>query len=283
MKEAMYYQKLDKEKVQCELCPKRCIIAPDGYGFCHVRKNVEGKLFSEIYGKITSIALDPIEKKPLYHFHPGEYIISLGTRGCNLACLFCQNWQISQCYDASLKTISIEEIIRQAKKVHSFGIAYTYNEPIIWYEFVLQSAKRAHKEGLKNVLVTNGFINQEPLNELMPFVDALNIDLKSMDNDFYVKYCKGELGPVLETIKTAAKSAHLELTNLIIPGLNDSEENFIKLRDWIFENLGPRIPLHFSRYFPCHKMKIPPTPLETLNKAKTIASEKLKHVYLGNA
>jgi len=283
MKEAMYYQKLDKEKVRCELCPKRCIIAPDGYGFCHVRKNVEGKLFSEIYGKITSIALDPIEKKPLYHFHPGEHIISLGTRGCNLACLFCQNWQISQCYDASLKTISTEEIIRQAKKVHSFGIAYTYNEPIIWYEFVLQSAKRAHKEGLKNVLVTNGFINQEPLNELMPFVDALNIDLKSMDNDFYVKYCKGELGPVLETIKTAAKSAHLELTNLIIPGLNDSEENFIKLRDWIFENLGPRIPLHFSRYFPCHKMKIPPTPLETLNKAKTIASEKLKHVYLGNA
>ena len=282
MKEAMYYQKLDKEKVRCELCPKRCVIAPDGYGFCQARKNIEGKLFSEIYARITSIALDPIEKKPLYHFHPGEYILSLGTRGCNFACLFCQNWQISQSRDASLKAISPEDATRQAKKVHSFGIAYTYNEPMIWYEFVLQTAKLAHKQGLKNVLVTNGFINQEPLNELIPFIDALNIDLKSIDNDFYVKYCKGELKPVLETIKTVSKSAHLELTNLIIPGLNDSEENFIRLRDWIFDNLGPETPLHFSRYFPCHKMDIPPTPLETLNRAKAIASEKLKNIYLGN-
>ncbi|MEA3328914.1 MAG: AmmeMemoRadiSam system radical SAM enzyme [Candidatus Omnitrophota bacterium] len=282
MKEALYYQKLEQGKVCCLLCPRKCVIASGKYGFCRVRKNIDGKLFSENYGRVSSIALDPIEKKPLYHFHPGKSILSLGTKGCNLSCLFCQNWQISQADDVDTRPISLEEIINQAKKVNSFGIAYTYNEPLTWYEFILQSARFAGKKGLKNVLVTNGFINQEPLKELIPYIDALNIDLKSIDDNFYVKYCGGTLKPVLETIKTASRFAHLELTNLIIPTLNDSRENFIKLRDWIFENLGPGVPLHFSGYFPCYKMDIPPTPLKTLEMAREIALEKLRYVYLGN-
>ncbi len=282
MKEALYYKKLEDSKVQCQLCPKRCIIVPGKRGFCAVRKNVDGTLYSEIYGQTTSVALDPIEKKPLYRFHPGTFILSLGTRGCNFACPYCQNWHISQDPDAFTQPITSSEIIRQAKKARSIGIAYTYNEPIIWYEFVLDTAKLARSEGLKNVLVTNGYINQEPFKELLPFIDALNIDLKSMEDSFYRKYCSATLQPVLETIKTAAKSAHVELTNLVIPTLNDKEENFVKLRDWIFENLGAEVPLHFSRYFPCHKMRIPPTSLKTLEKAREIVVQKLKYVYLGN-
>jgi len=282
MKEALYYKKLEDNKVQCQLCPKRCIIVPGKRGFCTVRKNVDGVLYSEIYGQTTSVALDPIEKKPLYRFHPGTFILSLGTRGCNFACPYCQNWHISQDPDAFTQPITTDEIIRQAKKAKSIGIAYTYNEPIIWYEFVLDTAQVAKNEGLKNVLVTNGYINPEPLRELMPFIDALNIDLKSMEDSFYRKYCSATLQPVLETIKTAAKSAHVELTNLVIPTLNDKEENFVKLRDWIFENLGAEAPLHFSRYFPCYKMRIPPTPLKALERAREIVVQKLKYVYLGN-
>ncbi|MEA3561003.1 MAG: AmmeMemoRadiSam system radical SAM enzyme, partial [Candidatus Omnitrophota bacterium] len=242
----------------------------------------DGLLFSEIYNETTSVAMDPIEKKPLYHFHPGKSILSLGTRGCNFDCLFCQNWQISQNPRAYTKTITSREAVEQAKKLNSFGIAYTYNEPSIWYEFVLDTARLAKKEKLLNVLVTNGYINQDPLKELMPYIDALNVDFKSMDNNFYVKYCNGTLSPVLETIKTAFRFAHIELTNLIIPTLNDTRDDFIKLRDWIFENLGPEVPLHFLRYFPCYKMDIAPTPLETLKTAKKIALEKLRYVYLGN-
>lgn len=282
MKEALYYQKLEANKVQCQLCPKRCLIAPGKTGFCRVRRNIDGKLISEIYGQTTSVALDPIEKKPLYRFHPGTFILSLGTRGCNFACPYCQNWSISQDPDAFTQPITTDEIIRQAKEVRSIGIAYTYNEPIIWYEFVLDTARVAKKEGLKNVLVTNGYINSEPLKELIPFIDALNIDLKSIEGSFYRKYCNATLQPVLETIKEASKSAHVELTNLVIPTLNDTEANFAKLRDWIFENLGPEVPLHFSRYFPCYKMRIPPTPLKTLEKAREIAHQLLKYVYLGN-
>lgn len=282
MKEALYYKKLEKNKVQCELCPRRCVISAGRRGFCTVRKNVDGKLYSEIYGRASSVALDTIEKKPLYRFHPGTLILSLGTRGCNFACPFCQNWNISQDPDVSTQPVTSEQLIQDAKRVNSLGIAYTYNEPFIWYEFVLDTARLAQAEGLKNVLVTNGYVNKEPLQELLPFVDALNIDLKSIEEEFYQKVCNATLAPVLETVMSAHQSAHIELTNLIIPTLNDKEENFASLRDWIFENLGPEVPLHFSRYFPCYKMKIPPTPVETLQKAKEIAAKKLKYVYIGN-
>jgi pyruvate formate lyase activating enzyme len=282
VKEALFYETLVDNKVRCLLCPKTCLISPEGFGFCGVRQNQGGKLYSLNYAQITSLALDPIEKKPLYHYHPREYILSLGTRGCNLACLFCQNWSISQGSDVPLEHMSCEGIIKQAKRYKSFGIAYTYNEPVIWYEFVLDTAILSKKEGLENVLVTNGYINPEPLEKLLPYIDAMNIDLKSMEDEFYQKFCKGSLEPVLETIKRAHQACHIELTNLIIPGLNDKEENFNKLVNWIYENLGPEVPLHFSRYFPCYKMDLPPTPLDRLKRAEEIARKKLKYVYLGN-
>lgn len=283
MKEALYYEKLDGKRVRCHLCPYECFIPDQSRGACGVRLNKDGTLYTLVYGKTTGISLDPIEKKPLYHYHPGEYILSLGTRGCNLHCEFCQNWHISQEVDGPMDNISSEEIIERAKALHSFGIAYTYNEPFIWYEFVLQTAKLAKANGLENVLVTNGFVNIEPLKEMLPYINAMNIDLKAFDENFYVKICKGRLKPVLDVIKMSAGKCHIELTNLIIPTLNDSEAVIRKMVDWIYENLGPDVPLHISRYFPCYRTTIPPTPIETLKKAQKIAKEKLKYVYLGNA
>ncbi len=258
------------------------MIAEASRGSCGVRINRGGILYTEVYNQTTSIAIDPIEKKPLYRYHPGEFILSLGTKGCNLHCLFCQNWHISQEIDTPTREITSEQIIERAKSSGSFGIAYTYNEPFIWYEFVLETAKLAKKNNLENVLVTNGYVNMEPLEEMLPFIDAMNIDLKSFNEDFYIKICKGRLKPVLEVIKRSARACHIELTNLIIPTLNDSEDELRKMVDWIYDNLGPDVPLHFSRYFPCYKMTLPPTPVETLKMAERIAKTKLKYVYLGN-
>lgn len=282
MKEALYYEKLEGEMVHCHLCPVECVIAPGRHGACGVRLNKDGILVSEIYGKVTSIALDPIEKKPLYHYHPGEFILSLGTKGCNFHCDFCQNWQISQDMGTPTEDITSEEVIAKAKECGSFGIAYTYNEPFIWYEFVLETAKLAKKSGLENVLVTNGYVNMKPLEEMLPYIDAMNIDLKAFNDDFYRKTCKGSLAPVLETIKRASRDCHVELTTLVIPTLNDSEEEMKKEVEWICENVGPKTPLHLSRYFPCYRMKIPPTPEETMKRLERIARQSLEYVYLGN-
>ncbi|MBI4845843.1 MAG: AmmeMemoRadiSam system radical SAM enzyme [Candidatus Omnitrophica bacterium] len=282
MKEALYYRIHKADAVQCVLCPHNCLIAEGNTGFCQARKNVAGKLYSLIYGKTSGIALDPIEKKPLYHYHQGESILSLGTGGCNLKCQFCQNWHISQNLDVYLKDISSEEIVKEALRLKTFGIAYTYNEPFIWYEFVLETAKLAKSKGLENVLVTNGYMNIAPLEEMLPFIGAMNIDLKAMDDGFYRKICKGALEPVLATIKRAKKECHIELTNLVIPTLNDSDEHFEKITDWVFENTGADTVLHFSRYFPCYQLNLPATPAETLKRAQVIAKKKLKYVYLGN-
>lgn len=281
MKEALYWGKEDG-KVHCCLCPHECRIVNGLTGICGVRRNIDGKLYSLVYGETTSVALDPIEKKPLYHYHPGEYILSLGTKGCNFKCPFCQNWAISQDFEARTDKITPEWAVKKAKECKSFGIAYTYNEPFIWYEFVLDTAKLARKEGLENVLVTNGYVNPEPLEEMLPFIGAMNVDLKSIDDEFYRKYCKGSLEPVLNTIKRSARSCHVEITTLVIPGLNDADEVLSKLVAWICDNVGPDVPLHFSRYFPCYKMEVPPTPKETLDRAYAIAKKKLKNVYLGN-
>lgn len=281
-KEAAYYEKLDKTKVHCHLCPNECIISDGKIGACGVRINEKGKLFSLVYGKMTSMALDPIEKKPLYHYHSGESILSIGTKGCNFHCTFCQNWQISQDLSVPTEDITSEEIVAKAKEYGSFGIAYTYNEPFIWYEFVLDTAKLARKNSLENVLVTNGYVNMKPLEEMLPYIGAMNIDLKSINEDFYRKVCKGSLNPVLDVIKRSAKSCHIELTNLIIPTLNDSEDAIRGLVDWISENVGDEVPLHLSRYFPCYRMEIPPTPISTMKTAERIARAKLKHVHLGN-
>lgn len=282
MKEALYREKLSGGVVQCHLCPYNCVIQDGKRGSCGVRINKNGALFTEVYGKATSIALDPIEKKPLYHYHPGEYILSVGTKGCNFHCDFCQNWHIAQDINAPTEDITSEEIIKKAKTLNSFGIAYTYNEPFIWYEFVLDTVKLAKVSGLENVLVTNGFVNMAPLEEMLPYIGAMNIDLKSFNDEFYRKVCNGRLQPVLDVIKRSVKSCHVELTTLLIPTLNDSEGEIKNMVDWIYDNVGPLVPLHLSRYFPCYKMNLPPTPVETLKMAERIAKEKLKYVYLGN-
>lgn len=282
MKEALYYEKKEDGSVQCLLCPQLCRIKKGKRGFCGVRVNEEGTLYTINYGRMSSMALDPVEKKPLYYFHPGEMILSVGTIGCNLACLFCQNWSISKQIQAPTEAVTTEELIAQAKKINSFGIAYTYNEPFMWFEFVLETAKVAREAGLKNVLVTNGFVQPEPLKELLPWIDAANIDVKAIHDPFYRKVCSGRVEPVLATIKTMVRSCHVELTNLIIPTWNDSEKDLEDLVSWIAENAGPDVPLHFSRYFPCYKMTIPPTPKETLYLAESIAKKKLRRVHLGN-
>jgi len=281
-KESVHCQLMEQGKVKCLLCPNYCLLKKGELGICGVRKNEHGRLFSLIYGEATSIALDPIGKKPLYHFHPGKSILSLGTKGCNLKCPWCQNFSISQEPNCPTEKITPKEVIARAKQLGSFGIAYTYNEPFIWYEFVYDTARLARKEGLKNVLVTNGYVNQKPLEEIIGLIDAMNIDVKSMEEEFYKKYCRGQLAPVLNTAEFSKRNCHIEITNLIIPTLNDKKENLEKLTDWIAQKLGKDTPLHFSRYFPCYKTDIPPTPIKTLKEAQNLAQKKLRHVYLGN-
>jgi pyruvate formate lyase activating enzyme len=281
MKEALFYEKGRDEKVHCLLCPQDCVIAAGKRGFCKVRVNVDGVLYSEIYNRAMARGMDPIEKKPLYHFHPGSMIYSLGTRGCNQHCDFCQNWHMLQ-PDAPTAEITAQQAVGDALAEKSVGIAYTYNEPTIWYEFVLECSQLARVNGMVNVLVTNGSINAEPFAQLAPFIDAMNIDVKSMDPEFYRKICKSKLEPVLATCRAAVEAGiHIEITNLIIPTLNDSDELLGELVDFV-AGLGREVPLHFSAYFPTYKMTIEPTPLSALQRAREIASEKLDYVYLGN-
>lgn len=286
MQEAMYYEQLDEQLVRCHLCPHNCKIKPGRLGICRARENRDGVLYSLNYGQITSWNVDPIEKKPLYHYYPGRNIFSVGTFGCNFHCGFCQNWEIAHGESPVTREITTDALVEIAleaeNKSGSIGIAYTYSEPMIWYEFVYDTAKTAHQKGLKNVLVTNGFVQKEPLQELLPFVDAMNIDVKSFTDDFYRKTCGGRLEPVLKTVELAQKSCHVELTNLVVPGMNDSDQEITDLVDWI-ASLDPGIPLHFSRYFPCYQFDKPPTPLKTLARVLEIARKKLKYVYIGNA
>jgi len=226
--------------------------------------------------------MDPIEKKPLYHFHPGQPILSVAAPGCNLHCKFCQNHSISQGKGQSTEFATPQEVVAAALNQDSMGIAFTYSEPLVWFEFVLDTAREAHAAGLKNVLVTNGFLNPEPLAEILPFIDAANIDLKSMDDGFYRKICKAGLEPVLAAVRQFHEAGvHIELTNLIIPGHNDSPEQIEQLIDFVAD-LDPSIPLHFSAYHPAWKMDAPPTPRETMKRALVQAQEKLPWVYLGN-
>nr|WP_273702380.1 MULTISPECIES: AmmeMemoRadiSam system radical SAM enzyme [Tepidanaerobacter] len=282
MKEAMYYRKNVDGSVECVLCPHNCIISEGHTGICRVRRNIGGILYSENYAQVSSWGMDPVEKKPLYHFYPGNVIFSVGSIGCNFKCKFCQNWQIAQSTDVPTQEVNPEDLVAIAKgQRKNIGIAYTYNEPTIWYEYVLECAKLAHEEGLKNVLVTNGFIEKEPLNQILPFVDAMNIDLKAFHEDFYKKLSSGRLAPVMETIEISQKKCHVELTTLIIPGMNDSAEEIEALAKWV-SSLRKDIPIHFTRYFPCYKLDIPATPFETIKKAREIALKYLDYVYTGN-
>lgn len=279
--ETLYYETLPDGRVKCTLCPHECVIKKGCVGVCHQRANVEGHLETQIYGRVSSIALDPVEKKPLYHFHPGKMILSMGTTGCNFGCLHCQNWEISK-EDAPTRSVTPVEAVAIAKEHNSFGIAYTYNEPLIWYEYVLDTAIAAREAGLKNVLVTNGFLQEEPFRALVKLIDALNIDIKSIRDEFYRNTCKGWIEPVLRNTKIANEVSHVEITNLIIPEHNDSEEDLTDLADWILQNLGSDTPTHLSAYFPAYKLTAPPTSPETLERAWNIFSKRLNYVYVGN-
>ena len=286
MKEALYWTLQNKEKniVRCSLCPHGCVIAPGKTGICRARKNVSGGLFSLSYGELTSINLDPIEKKPLYNFYPGTKILSAGSFGCNFRCSFCQNWEISQSTFGEVPTRSVKpsDIVKTALDCGSIGIAYTYNEPFVNFEWMKDTSKLAREKGLVNVIVSNGYVNPEPLSELIPFIDAANIDIKAFTDDFYNKLCGAKLAPVLGTVSALAKaSRHVEVTTLLIPGENDSTEEIDKLSAWIAD-LSPDIPLHFSRYFPAYNMDKEPTGMNTLERAWVTAKKHLRYVYVGN-
>jgi pyruvate formate lyase activating enzyme len=287
MHEALFYQKADGNVVKCLLCPWFCELKPGQTGVCKVRENIDGLLTTHVYNQVAALGTDSIEKKPLYHFFPGKNILSVGEVGCNLHCSFCQNHHISQCYAKNFNAfhaITSEQILKVAQNTgNNVGLAYTYNEPFTFYEFMFDMAKPAKEINLKNVVVSNGYINPEPLKEILPLIDAFNIDLKAFDNDFYTTFTKGRLEPVLETLQLiAANQNHLEITNLIIPGLNDDDKKFEEMVKWIAGELGPHIPLHLSRYFPQYQLVLPPTPIEKLHHLYAVAQHYLHHVYLGN-
>jgi len=287
LKEAKYYIQMDNKKVNCQLCPRRCVIPEGGRGYCTVRKNIKGKLYSLVYGKPVSIAVDPIEKKPVFHMLPGSLSFSFATAGCNLRCVHCQNWQIAQVLPEDLKSydLSPEQIVDMALKSGSKSIAYTYNEPTVFYEYMLDCAKLARKKGLKNVWVTCGYINPDPLRELCQYLDVGRVDLKGFSDEFYKKIAGAELAPVLRTLKILKEEkVWIEIINLIIPGYNDDIREIKEMCLWIKNNLGTDYPLYFSRFHPEHKLRmVPPTPVETLEKArKTAMDVGLKYVYIGN-
>lgn len=286
MKEALFYIS-QQDVVHCQLCPKACKISPGKAGDCMVRENHNGKLYTAVYDHVSAIHIDPIEKKPLFHFYPGKQILSIGGLGCNFHCNFCQNYGISQCKPSDyfwLKHLTAEQIADQASRIeNNIGIAYTYNEPFMFYEFMLDISRRAKERNLKNVVVSNGFVNEAPLKAILPFIDAFNIDLKAFNDKFYTAQVKGRLAPVLKTIETIfASKTHLELTFLVIPGQNDNPDEFEAMLSWISGHIGNNVPLHLSRYFPQYKMTQEATPEDTLIRFYRLARECINHVFLGN-
>ena len=279
--EASYYESLENDSVRCILCPNYCTITDGNKGVCRIRSNRGGKLYADAYGETVSLSVDPIEKKPLYHFHPSKPILSTGPNGCNFRCGFCQNSSISQ-HVVPTRHVTPEALVELASRDGSIGVAYTYTEPFIWFEYIRDAGGIIHEKGMVNVLVTNGYVNEEPLRELLPIVDAMNVDIKSMRPDFYKKVCGGKLDDVLRTVEIAHELCHIEVTNLVITNYNDSNEDFEKLTGWV-SSINPSIPVHFSRYFPQYKFTEPQTPISTLKRAYEIARSKLNYVYVGNA
>ena len=285
----MKYQNiLQNGKVQCTICPRNCILSDGQEGFCHIRKNINQNIELVTYGYNTGLAIDPIEKKPLYHFYPNSSVLSFGTLGCNMGCLFCQNWDISKSKadPKSMRKTSPEEIVEIAKKYNCKSVAFTYNDPIVFFEYVLDTAKLCRKNGIKTVAVTSGFINPEPAKEFFKYMDAANIDLKGFSQKFYGKNCLAKLQPVLDTIKYVVNetNCHTELTTMLIEGENDSEDEIQAECEWILENLNDCVPVHFSAFFPRFKFNNrKQTSIETLLKAYDIAKNTgLKYVYTGN-
>ena len=268
--------------IVCLLCPAKCVLSQGKAGICRSRFNHKGSLVTDNYGEAVTLAVDPIEKKPLYHYYPGASILSTGPNCCNLVCLHCQNWRISQ-EKTETTYYSPERLVEIAAASKSLGVAFTYSEPIVWFEYIMDTAPLLRKKGMKVVLVTNGYVNQSPLEELLTVTDAMNIDLKGISREFYARICKGRVEPVFATIRrVAASDVHLELTNLIIPGENDSDRDIQGVIDFV-TSLSDLIPIHFSAFHPDYRLQRPSTPTATLLRAYELASQKLKFVYLGNA
>jgi pyruvate formate lyase activating enzyme len=286
-REGMFYQKSYGNKVACLVCPNHCELSPGDRSVCRSKVNLGGKLYSIAYGNPCSATVDPIEKKPLFHFRPRTRAFSIATTGCNLRCLNCQNWEISQSRpeDVSFSELFPPEAIKAARASGSASIAYTYSEPISFYEYMFDTAQAARLNGIANLMITNGYINTEPLLKLCTVLDAANVNLKSFSDDIYRRLNGGRLDPVLSTLKTLhERGIHLEITNLLVPGYTDSEDMVKRMCSWILKNVGPDHPLHFLRFFPKYKLdRLPPTPISTLIRCREIAmKEGIRYVYVGN-
>ncbi len=285
--EAAHYEKLPYKKIKCKLCPRECVIDDRERGYCGVRENRGGTYYTLVYSRAVAVHIDPIEKKPFFHFHPGAMAFSIATAGCNVNCKMCQNWEISQVRPEQVRDIYLppDQVAAGAKANRCPVIAYTYSEPVIFYEYMMAVADAGHAQGIKSAVVTGGYIQREPLTKLCRHVDAVKVDLKAFSPQFYKDIVNGELKPVLDALATLrAQGMWTEIVYLVIPTLNDGEKEFTGLAKWVKAELGPDVPVHFSRFHPEYLLKnLPPTPVETLERAKAAAdAEGLHYVYVGN-
>lgn len=285
--EAMFYQKLPEQKIRCGICPRRCVISDAERGWCGVRENRKGVYKFLVYGKACSAHIDPIEKKPLYHYLPGTTALSVATAGCNFECKFCQNWEISQVRPEQIRSVDLppKRLVEIAEARGVPSLAFTYSEPVIFYEYMHDSAKLARAAGIGSTMISNGYIEAKPMRQLCEHLTAVKVDFKAYSEDFYRKICRGTLQPVLKTLLLCKKiGIHLELVVLIVPTLNDTDKELQGMAKWIMDNLGPDVPLHFSRFHPQYRLKnLPPTPVKTLDRAHGIAKAAgIHHVYIGN-
>ena len=285
--EGFLYKKTNNNRVVCGICPNRCVLAPGDRSICRSKVNMDGTLYSLVYGNPCSVNIDHIEKKPLYHFKPRSKVFSIATAGCNFRCLNCQNWEISQAKPHEVRNYEFFplDVVKAAQRAGTPSIAYTYSEPIIFFEYMIDTARLARDNGLHNLWISNGYINREPLLELCKVLDGANVNLKSLSDDIYRKLNGGRLQPVLNTFKTLhEQGVHFEMTNLVVPGYTDDDDMVKQMCQWILSNLGPDYPLHFLRFFPKYKLdRLPSTPLSTLVRFRELAmAEGIRYAYVGN-
>lgn len=285
--EARYYKKLDRNQIQCTLCPWQCVVSAGKRGYCDVRLNQDGTYYSLVYGQIATHHNDPIEKKPFYHFLPGSLAFSIATAGCNVECKYCQNWELAQRPVEEVYSVSLspQKIVQAARETGCTSIAYTYNEPTIFTEFMIDIAAMGREKGIQSVVVSNGFINKRPLLDLCKVIDGYKVDLKAFSEECYKQVVHGRLAPVLDTLLVLKQEeVWTEIVYLIVPTLNDSDKELTEMVKWVYRELGPDVPVHFSRFYPMYKLKnLPPTPVSTLEKARNIGLDAGLHfVYMGN-